>query len=103
MQNSAIDPQTLAHLQTWQGHTESLEDQITVAPVRALSSTLDRNDPAPVIGTELPPLWHWLYFLPHHAQSEIGADGHAKRGGFCLQCHCLEECGQVDVCNGMPP
>jgi 3-methylfumaryl-CoA hydratase len=30
----------------------------------------------------LPPLWHWLYFLPHHRQSEIGADGHARRGGF---------------------
>ena len=33
-------------------------------------------------GTPLPPLWHWLYFLPMHRQSEIGADGHAKRGGF---------------------
>jgi len=33
-------------------------------------------------GTPLPPLWHWLYFLPLHRQSEIGADGHAKRGGF---------------------
>jgi len=82
MESSAIDPHTLAHLQTWQGRTESLQDQITAAPVQALSATLDRNDPTPVIGTELPPLWHWLYFLPHHAQSEIGADGHAKRGGF---------------------
>ena len=26
--------------------------------------------------------WHWLYFLPLHRQSEIGPDGHAKRGGF---------------------
>ena len=33
-------------------------------------------------GTPLPPLWHWLYFLPLHRQSEIGPDGHAKRGGF---------------------
>ncbi len=30
----------------------------------------------------LPALWHWLYFLPMHRQSEIGPDGHAKRGGF---------------------
>ena len=37
--------------------------------------------PEPAV-TELPPLWHWLYFLPMHRQSEIGADGHAKRGGF---------------------
>ena len=33
-------------------------------------------------GAALPPLWHWLYFLPMHRQSENGADGHAKRGGF---------------------
>jgi 3-methylfumaryl-CoA hydratase len=30
----------------------------------------------------LPPLWHWLYFLPSYRQSEVGPDGHAKRGGF---------------------
>ena len=36
----------------------------------------------PPAGTPLPPLWHWLYFLPLHRQSEIGPDGHAKRGGF---------------------
>jgi 3-methylfumaryl-CoA hydratase len=30
----------------------------------------------------LPPLWHWLYFLPIARQSEIGPDGHPRRGGF---------------------
>lgn len=77
-----IDPQLLAHLQTWQGRSETLEDIITPAPLRALSATLDRDDALPVVGTDLPPLWHWLFFLPHHRQSEIGSDGHAKRGGF---------------------
>ena len=77
-----IDAATLVHLQTWQGNSEVLEDLITPAPLRALSATLDRDDPLPVSGTALPPLWHWLFFLPHHRQSEIGADGHAKRGGF---------------------
>ena len=46
------------------------------------AATLDRDDPDPVPGTPLPFLWHWLFFLPHHRQSEIGPDGHAKRGGF---------------------
>ena len=77
-----LDPQTLAHLQSWQGRSETLTDLITPAPLRALSATLDRDDPAPQAGTALPPLWHWLFFLPHHRQSEIGPDGHAKRGGF---------------------
>ncbi len=73
---------TLTHLQSWAGKTETLSDVITAAPLRALSATLDRDDAQPVPGTALPPLWHWLYFLPQHRQSEIGPDGHAKRGGF---------------------
>jgi 3-methylfumaryl-CoA hydratase len=30
----------------------------------------------------LPPLGHWLYFLPACRQSELGQDGHPARGGF---------------------
>ena len=71
------------NLQDWIGRSETVEDTATATPYAALSATLDQPDtlrPAP--GTPLPPLWHWLYFLPIHAQSDIGADGHAKRGGF---------------------
>ena len=73
---------TLAHLQSWVGRTEILNDDIAAAPVRGLSATLDRSDPAPAPGTPLPPLWHWLYFLPQPRQSLLGPDGHAARGGF---------------------
>lgn len=71
------------NLQDWIGRSETVEDIATATPYAALSATLDQPDiqrPAP--GTPLPCLWHWLYFLPIHAQSEIGPDGHAKRGGF---------------------
>ena len=51
-------------------------------PVVALTATLDHPAAEVSAGTPLPPLWHWLYFLPMHRQSEIGADGHARRGGF---------------------
>ena len=78
-----LDSATLTHLQSWVGKSETLSDDITSAPVRALSATLDRDDSAPLAGsTVLPPLWHWLYFLPQQRQSEIGPDGHPKRGGF---------------------
>ena len=77
-----LDVTTLAHLQSWVGKTDTLSDDITAAPLRALSATLDRDDDDPAPGTALPALWHWLYFLPHQRQSEIGPDGHAKRGGF---------------------
>ena len=69
-------------LQAWQGRSETLADDVTAAPVRALAATLDRDDAPPEVGTALPPLWHWLYFLPQHRQSELGDDGHARRGGF---------------------
>ena len=77
-----LDAATLAHLQSWIGRTETLSDELTAAPVRGLAATLDRDDPPPAPGTVLPPLGHWLFFLPQHRQSELGPDGHAKRGGF---------------------
>jgi 3-methylfumaryl-CoA hydratase len=69
-------------LQEWVGKSESCLDQIAHVPIAALSATLDREDPFPRDGEALPPLWHWLYFLPLPRQSEIDSDGHAKRGGF---------------------
>lgn len=79
---SRVTPELLNQLRGWEGRSETLHDTITAAPVRSLSATLDRDDPAPVDGTELPPLWHWLYFLPSARQSELGPDGHPRRGGF---------------------
>lgn len=75
-------PLNIKELQQWIGRTETLSDLVTATPVAALSATLNRQDPVPAMGTEVPPLWHWLYFLPIHPHSEIGPDGHPKRGGF---------------------
>ncbi|HEY2134011.1 MAG TPA: MaoC family dehydratase N-terminal domain-containing protein [Acetobacteraceae bacterium] len=72
----------IAHLKSWIGRQEIAQDSVTPVPVAALSATLDRDDPSPRPGDPLPPLWHWLYFLPLHRQSELGPDGHARRGGF---------------------
>ena len=75
-------PIDLSLLQRWVGNTETSQDTITLAPVRSMSALLDRDDSAPQAGDSLPPLWHWLYFLPTAKQSDLGEDGHAKRGGF---------------------
>jgi len=69
-------------LQKWVGRPESCSDQVNAAAIMALAATLDREDPAPQIGDPLPPLWHWLYFLPITRQSELAEDGHARRGEF---------------------
>jgi len=72
----------LGNLREWVGRTEERVDQVSAAPVAALSATLDHNDAEPRPGAEIPPLWHWLYFTPLARQSEIGPDGHTQRGGF---------------------
>jgi 3-methylfumaryl-CoA hydratase len=75
-------------LQDWIGRSELATDIATATPYAALAATLDwsgasaTSEQRPVDGTTLPCLWHWLYFLPLYPQSEIGEDGHAKRGGF---------------------
>jgi 3-methylfumaryl-CoA hydratase len=72
----------LEDLSAWIGRSETTQDTFNPPPVRALAATLDHEAAGVEAGTRLPPLWHWLYFLPLHRQSEIGADGHARRGGF---------------------
>ena len=75
-------PADLSSLRDWIGRSETLHDQITATPVVALTATLDHPGADAHTGSTLPCLWHWLYFLPMHRQSEIGEDGHARRGGF---------------------
>jgi 3-methylfumaryl-CoA hydratase len=73
---------SLSDLAAWIGRSETVQDRIGATPVKALDATLDHPPRAVEEGTPLPPLWHWLYFLPLHRQSQIGPDGHARRGGF---------------------
>lgn len=66
----------------WIGREERREDVLTAAPLAAWFATLDRDDAPPRAGDALPPLAHWLYFLPLAKTGELGPDGHPKRGGF---------------------
>jgi 3-methylfumaryl-CoA hydratase len=70
-----VDMETLRQ---WIGKTESVSDTVTPVPITALAATLDIDTSF----ERLPPLWHWLYFLPVHRWSDLGPDGHPKRGGF---------------------
>ncbi|MDP1731407.1 MAG: MaoC family dehydratase N-terminal domain-containing protein [Devosia sp.] len=71
----------------WIGKSEVSRDVVTAGPLDRLAATLDRDDPAYSDGDVIPPLAHWLFFLPKARQSEIGADGHPKRGGFLPPVH----------------
>jgi 3-methylfumaryl-CoA hydratase len=69
-------------LRQWIGRTETCNDVASAWPVAALAATLDRRDAEPAAGDPIPPGWHWLYFLEAKPASELGSDGHPKRGGF---------------------
>jgi 3-methylfumaryl-CoA hydratase len=70
-----------ADLERWIGRSETVEDNASPVPLAGLVALLDHTVP-PWREGELPPLAHWLYFLGHARQSEIGLDGHPCRGGF---------------------
>ena len=68
-------------LKQWIGRTESGCDLLHAGHANALAATLDRDHQF-ADGDALPPLWHWVYFWSTTPASGVGADGHAKRGGF---------------------
>jgi 3-methylfumaryl-CoA hydratase len=66
----------------WIGSTEEKEELIALAPVQAAAATLDDTSTEFAVGSPLPALWQWFFFLPRAPQSELGRDGHPQRGGF---------------------
>jgi len=73
---------SMEDLTAWLGRTSSVHDEITAFPLNALAATLDRDDPPAVVGTPVPPLWHWLYFLRTHRPARMRRDGHPQGGDF---------------------
>ncbi len=71
----------LNHLQSWIGREQAAADTVDTRRTAALAATLDLDN-APTDDDPLPPLWHWLGFLSCDRASNLGEDGHAKRGGF---------------------
>ncbi len=66
----------------WVGSTEEAEELITLDPVQAAAATLDDTTTEFAVGSPLPPLWQWFFFLPRVPQSRLGPDGHPQRTGF---------------------
>lgn len=74
--------ENLEHLRGWVGRKERREDVIHSWPITALAATLDQADIATERGTPIPHGWHWLFFLEAKPASQLGVDGHPKKGGF---------------------
>src|SRR6188768_4102595 len=69
-------------LRGWVGKKEVRSDSLTAWPIAALAATLDEPTLAVDIGSPVPNGWHWIFFLEAKPASELGSDGHPKRGGF---------------------
>lgn len=68
--------------QGWIGKSQVADGDVVAWPPDVLNATLDRDDPPFASGDAIPPGWHWLYFPEVVRLTDVGADGHAKRGGF---------------------
>ncbi|HEY6006285.1 MAG TPA: MaoC family dehydratase N-terminal domain-containing protein [Anaeromyxobacter sp.] len=69
-------------LSSWIGREQERVDWVNANHLAAWNATLDRDDPFPREGDPVPPGFHWALFPPLARQSELGPDGHARRGGF---------------------
>ena len=72
----------MSDFESWVGRREEREELISAVPLRLLAATLDLEPLSPGPGTAVPLLWHWLYFLPDSRRSDLGLDGHPRRGLF---------------------
>jgi 3-methylfumaryl-CoA hydratase len=66
--------------EAWIGRQRRHRQVLDPWRVQALSAVLELGVPSPA--QYLPGLWHWLYFLETATRSQIGADGHPRKGDF---------------------
>jgi 3-methylfumaryl-CoA hydratase len=81
MSSNSQSHSDLETLSEWIGKTERNRDFLDQFPLRGLAALLNYSTP-PWADGQLPPLAHWLYFLPVAREDELDNDGHPKRGGF---------------------
>jgi 3-methylfumaryl-CoA hydratase len=70
----------MSDLSRWIGRQEFAHDIADVGRMARLAATLD-HEMAPWPEGVVPPLGHWLCFMPGERQSLIGQDGHPRRTG----------------------
>lgn len=70
------------HLASWAPEPVTMRDELSAASAEKLGAVLPEPHAAVRPEAEMPPLWHWLYFLEWPLQHELGLDGHPLEGHF---------------------
>lgn len=73
---------TTRRFDEWVGRTRSVDDVLTAFPAHAMEAVLDRLPDDVEVGAPLRSGRHWLYFNRATRASDLGPDGHDRRGGF---------------------
>lgn len=66
----------------WSPNTEVVEECLSPLPVQRLLDLLNDTTTQLMEGDELPPLWHWIYFISSVPQKNLAVDGHPAKGDF---------------------
>jgi len=74
--------QTMTDLNQWLGRSETNSAIIDARQAEMMAATFDMT--ILEVGDPLPPCWHWAWFNAAKPHSELGRDGHPKRGGNAL-------------------
>jgi len=70
----------MTRFDAWIGRETAERDMPSAETYERLAALLDHDRPPWPPGS-VPPLGHWLNFLPSARQSQVGEDGHPRRGG----------------------
>ncbi|MEK6639016.1 MAG: MaoC family dehydratase N-terminal domain-containing protein [Pseudomonadota bacterium] len=68
----------MANWNDWIGRTQAQTDVLTPALLTRFRATIDSNE----VGDVAPQGIHWCLCVPDAATSELGEDGHPRKGGF---------------------
>jgi 3-methylfumaryl-CoA hydratase len=79
MPDTHVDTSAMA---SWIGRQEVLEDEVALPIVRRLAALLDQDPMRYRRGDTLPEGWHAVFFAPIARQSQLGPDGHPRKGDF---------------------
>lgn len=66
----------------WIGRSMSVDDEVTLPAVRRMAAMLDLDPMAFDHGSVIPPHWYSMFFTANARRSQIGHDGHPKKGDF---------------------